>query len=196
MKLIMSCVRMHWRLQSKAIHPCLDCVSNGSSSRALLLWQPNSKITPNTWAVAAIFRCWVPLGVQDTFKKQACILWRINPHTQHFLWRRIILGYPFSSRLVDGLYRIPFLACDKIPLFVFKKSHSDLQWHYHHSTFPQSPLPFIPHDFRPALNFRHVSRLKHCWFHGRGSRLDGEGTLFTLTHHETFTFGLLSLDIT
>lgn len=82
--------------------------------------------------VAAVFLCWVPAGVSDTFKKEAYVFWRTNPHTQHFLWRRIILGYPFSSRLVDGLFRIPFLACDDLPLLVFKKSHSDLQLHYRH----------------------------------------------------------------
>ncbi|KAG6747452.1 hypothetical protein POTOM_049856 [Populus tomentosa] len=112
------------------------------------------------------------------------------------MYGRDCLGKSILSPANGWLFRILFLSCDK-HLLVFKKSHSHPQWQ-NHANFPQTPLPFISHDFCPALNSRHVSTLKHCQPHSRGSRIDGEGTLFSLTHHETSTFGfyvfLLYLD--
>ncbi|KAJ0042211.1 hypothetical protein Pint_17381 [Pistacia integerrima] len=60
-----------------------------------------------------------------------------HPSLVEFQWG-IFLGYPYS-RLMDALFRIPFPACDELPLLVLRKSHSHLQWHNHTTFFS---LPF------------------------------------------------------
>ena len=135
-------------------------------------------------------------GSGYVWEKSKILFWNINPHTQHFVCRRIFMvSYPYS-RLMDALFRISFPACDVLPLLVFKKSHSHPQWH-HHTTF--SSLPFHSSCLLPSLQFQtcfKVETLPTSQQRQQKYRIDGEGTLYSLTYHETSTYGILFLDIT
>lgn len=123
-------------------------------SRFLSHWWSNSMSITSFRirdSATAIFPCWVLVGVQDTIKKKH-VFWGINPHTQHFLWRRIILAYLYTFRLMEGLFRILFTACDELPLLLLKKSHSDPQW----TTIPRFPqthcLSFLMTFSQPSIS--------------------------------------------
>lgn len=88
-------------------------------------------------------------------EKSKYLFWNINPHTQHFLWRRIFLGYPYSW-LMDAHIRISFTACDEHPLLVLKKSHSHPQRHNH----PTFLLPFHSSWLLPSLQFQTCFKLE------------------------------------
>ena len=48
----------------------------------------------------------------------------------------------------------------------------------YHPMFPSVTIAFHPSWLLPSLQFQTCFRLKHCRPHSRGSRIDGEGTLF------------------
>lgn len=113
-------------------------------------------VIQSVYLETATIPCWDPVGVQDMFeKKSKYLFWNINPHTQHFLWRRIFLGYPYS-RLMDAHIRISLTACDEHPLLVLKKSHSHPQRHNH----PTFLLPFHSSWLLPSLQFQTCFKLE------------------------------------
>ncbi len=111
-------------------------------------------ISQNTW-LSDWFLCWVIVGVQDMFKKNMFFM-RHHPPYSTFSLTQDYLGMS-QFFLANGWALQNSIFCLwRASSSCFLRSHSDPQW----TTiprFPQSPLPFIPHDFCPAFNFRHVS---------------------------------------
>lgn len=55
-------------------------------------------------------------------KKSKYRFWNINPHTQHFLWRRIFLGYPYSRAPGQWMHFSEFLLLSVTSiLFLFSR---------------------------------------------------------------------------
>lgn len=112
--------------------------------------------------MTAVFLCWVPVGVPDTFKKKSMYILTHKPPYSTFSLTQDYLGISILSQ-ASGWALQNSLSC------LWRASSSCYQEESLWSAIAlppshifQSQLPFIPHEFRPALNFRHVSRLKHC----------------------------------
>lgn len=89
-----------------------------------------------------------------------------NPHIQQFLWRRIVLDYPYTPWLMDGLICILFPASE------FPRRVTLV----HNGTTIHIFLRFHCLSFHMIFAQPSISDLEP---HSRGSRIDGEGTLFS-----------------
>lgn len=100
-------------------------------------------------------------------KKNASMFFEVqNPHIQQFLWRRIVLDYPYTPWLMDGLICILFPASE------FPRRVTLV----HNGTTIHIFLRFHCLSFHMIFAQPSISDLEP---HSRGSRIDGEGTLFS-----------------
>lgn len=117
-------------------------------------------------------------GVQDSLRKIYC-LQSVNPRTQRFLWRRIVLAYSYLPWLMDGPFPI-FQLMIHFPLLAQRRACLNHPWctiilHLH-----QIPsLPPIPCDICPVSSFGHVSWHFPCRPRSGGRSIHGDVSSIT-----------------
>lgn len=175
----------------KEIQPRHVCICNHGTSDVLFHQQFDRIIIWLHFSVAAVFLVELLWGFQIRFRKSMYFLTHKPPYstfslTQDYLGITIILqasGWALQNS-------VSYLWWASSSCFQEESLCSAIALPPSHVFHSLNCLSFLMTFAQPSITIETLPS------HGRGSRLDGEGTLFTLTHHETSIFGFLSLDIT